>query len=213
MTTIPINTDGEMLWYDPFAKLEKIKQAIQPQLESIKKKWDKNEVSQFPRKLEFNTYISQMLALNFRKFPKIPSKYAVDVDVQTLKDYIDCYFDLVEFILCFYEEFVSTKPLFCMFCGVEPYCYNQWLISQNPDVVSEIQFAETHFEEITVLSAQTGRLKEKSSENRLKSNGIGHNLNLKTAEESTPTINLVAYDAESISRQIANMGIKLIDKK
>jgi hypothetical protein len=74
MTTIPINTDGEMLWYDPFAKLEKIKQAIQPQLESIKKKWDRNEVAQFPRKLEFNTYISQMLALNFRKFPKIPSK-------------------------------------------------------------------------------------------------------------------------------------------
>ena len=100
-----------------------------------------------------------------------------------------------------------------MFCGIEPYCYNQWLISRDPDIVSEIQFAETHFEEITVLSAQTGRLKEKSSENRLKSNGIGHNLNLKTDEEKTQTINVITYDADSVNKQLANMGIKLIDKK
>lgn len=213
MTTIVYNEDGSPIWVDAKQKLDAVKQALLPQLEIIKKKWEKNEIAMFPRKLEFNSFINQLLVINFRKFPKVSSKYAVDIDVETLREYVDCYFDLVEFILSYYQEFVSTKPLFCMFCGIEPYCYNQWLISPNPDILSEIQFVETHLEEITVLSAQTGKLKEKSSENRLKSNGIGHNLNLKTAEESAPTINLVSLDVDSVTRQIANMGIKVIDKK
>lgn len=213
MTAIVYNEDGSPIWTDPKEKLDVVKQALEPQLETIKKKWDRNEIAEFPRKLEFNSYINQLLVINFRKFPKVSSKYAVDIDVETLREYVNCYFDLVEFILGYYQEFVSTKPLFCMFCGIEPYCYNQWLISPNPDILAEIQFVETHLEEITVLSAQTGKLKEKSSENRLKSNGIGHNLNLKTAEESAPTINLVSFDVDSVTRQIANMGIKVIDKK
>jgi hypothetical protein len=213
MTTVVYNEDGTPIWVDAQEKLNAVKQALLPQLQDIKKKWDKNEISMYPRKLEFNSYINQLLVINFRKFPKVPSKYAVDVDIETLRDYVNCYFDLIEFILQYYQEFVSTKPLFCMFCGIEPYCYNQWLISQNPDILTEIQFVETHLEEITVLSAQTGKLKEKSSENRLKSNGIGHNLNLKTEEEKIPTINLVSFDVDSVSRQIANMGIKVIDKK
>jgi len=213
MTTIAFNEDGTSVWFDAEEKLKTIKAALLPHLETIKKKWDKNEIAAFPRKLEFNSYINQLLVINFRKFPKVSSKYAVDIDIETLRSYVNCYFDLVEFVLEYYQEFVSTKPLFCMFCGIEPYCYNQWLISPNPDILAEIQFVETHLEEITVLSAQTGKLKEKSSENRLKSNGIGHNLNLKSDEEKTPTINLVSFDVDSVSRQIANMGIKVIDKK
>lgn len=212
MKQIPINQDGELLWANPYEKLEEIKTAMKPCLESVQKKVKQNDMAQFPRKLEFNGYINQMLVVNFRKFPKVPSKYAVDVDVETLKDYSTCYFDLVAFVLEYYQEFVSTKPLFCMFCGVEPYCYNQWLISNDPDIVTEIQFLETHFEEITVLSAQTGKLKEKSSENRLKINGIGHNVNLKNNDDNIPTINLVSFDVDSVQRQIANMGIKVIEK-
>ena len=213
MTTIAYNEDGSPVWFDAREKLKIVKEAILLQLQDIQKKWNRNEVAQFPRKLEFNSYINQLLVINFRKFPKVPSKYAVDVDVETLREYVDCYFDLVEFILSYYPEFVSTKPLFCMWAGVEPYRFNQWLVSPNPDILSEIQFVETHLEEITILSAQTGKLKEKSSENRLKSNGIGHNLNLKSEEDKTPTINLVSFDADSVARQIANMGIKVIDKK
>lgn len=213
MSNIILNPDGSSIWTDPKEKLELIKKALTPNLQILKTKWDYNESAQYPRKLEYNPFISQSLTLQFRKFPKVPNNYAVDIDVETLREYIDCYFDLVGFILDFYPEFVSTKPLFIMFCGVDPYTYSQWLISPKSEIQSEIQFVETHLEEITVLSAQTGRLKEKSSETRLKSNGIGHNLNLKTEEENTPTINLVSFDAESVARKLENLGVKMIDNK
>lgn len=213
MSNIVLNGDGSNIWIDPHKKLEAVKTALTPHLQRIKTKWEVNEVAQYPRKLEYNPFISQSLTLQFRKFPKVPNNYAVDIDIDTLRDYIDCYFDLVEFILNYYPEFVSTKPLFIMFCGVDPYTYNQWLIDGSSDIQSEIQFIETHLEEITVLSAQTGRLKEKSSETRLKSNGIGHNLNLKTSEENVQTINLVSFDKESVMRKLENLGVKMLDKK
>ena len=213
MSDIVLNPDGTSIWTDAREKLEAVKSALTPHLQRIKTKWEYNENSQYPRKLEYNPFISQSLTLQFRKFPKVPSNYAVDIDVDILRGYIDCYFDLVEFVLGYYPEFVSTKPLFIMFCGVDPYAYSQWLISTNSDIQSEIQFVETHLEEITVLSAQTGRLKEKSSETRLKSNGIGHNLNLKTSEENVQTINLVSFDKESVMRKLENLGVKMLDKK
>lgn len=213
MSDIVLNPDGTSIWTDAREKLEAVKKALLPHLQRIKTKWEHNETEQYPRKLEFNPFLSQTLVLNFRKYPKIPSNYAVEIDTETLKEYINCYFDLVEYILDFYPEFVSTKSLFIMWCGVDSYAYSQWLISPNPDILSEIQFVETHLEEITVLSAQTGRLKEKSSEIRLKSNGIGHNLNLKTAEETTQTINLVSFDKESVLRKLENLGVRMLNDK
>ena len=213
MSDIVLNPDGTSIWTDAREKLEAVKSALTPHLQRIKTKWEYNENSQFPRKLEFNPFLSQTLVLNFRRYPKIPSNYAIEIDINTLREYIDCYFDLVEYILQFYPEFVSTKSLFILWCGVDSYAYSQWLISPNPDILAEIQFVETHLEEITILSAQTGRLREKSSETRLKSNGIGHNLNLKNTEETTQTINLVSFDKDSVLRKLENLGVKMLDNK
>ena len=213
MSDIVLNPDGTSIWTDPHEKLEAVKSALTPHLQRIKTKWEYNENSQYPRKLEFNPFLSQTLVLNFRRYPKIPSNYAIEIDIHTLREYIDCYFDLVEYILQFYPEFVSTKSLFILWCGVDSYAYSQWLISPNPDILAEIQFVETHLEEITILSAQTGRLREKSSETRLKSNGIGHNLNLKNTEETTQTINLVSFDKDSVLRKLENLGVKMLDNK
>ena len=213
MSEIVLNADGTSIWTDAREKLEAVKSALTPHLQRIKTKWEYNENSQFPRKLEFNPFLSQTLVLNFRRYPKIPSNYAIEIDIHTLREYIDCYFDLVEYILQFYPEFVSTKSLFILWCGVDSYAYSQWLISPNPDILAEIQFVETHLEEITILSAQTGRLREKSSETRLKSNGIGHNLNLKNTEETTQTINLVSFDKDSVLRKLENLGVKMLDNK
>lgn len=213
MSDIVLNPDGTSIWTDAREKLEAVKSALTPHLQRIKTKWEYNENSQFPRKLEFNPFLSQTLVLNFRRYPKIPSNYAIEIDIHTLREYIDCYFDLVEYILQFYPEFVSTKSLFILWCGVDSYAYSQWLISPNPDILAEIQFVETHLEEITILSAQTGRLREKSSETRLKSNGIGHNLNLKNTEETTQTINLVSFDKDSVLRKLENLGVKMLDNK
>ena len=213
MSDIVMNADGTSIWTDPHEKLEAVKSALTPHLQRIKTKWEYNENSQYPRKLEFNPFLSQTLVLNFRRYPKIPSNYAIEIDIHTLREYIDCYFDLVEYILQFYPEFVSTKSLFILWCGIDSYAYSQWLISPNPDILAEIQFVETHLEEITILSAQTGRLREKSSETRLKSNGIGHNLNLKNTEETTQTINLVSFDKDSVLRKLENLGVKMLDNK
>lgn len=213
MSEIVLNADGTSIWTDAREKLEAVKSALTPHLQRIKTKWEYNENSQYPRKLEFNPFLSQTLVLNFRRYPKIPSNYAIEIDINTLREYIDCYFDLVEYILQFYPEFVSTKSLFILWCGVDSYAYSQWLISPNPDILAEIQFVETHLEEITILSAQTGRLREKSSETRLKSNGIGHNLNLKNTEETTQTINLVSFDKDSVLRKLENLGVKMLDNK
>lgn len=213
MEQIIVDENGESIWIDPRIKLKAVKDELAERLEDIKMRIDKNEKSLYPRKLEFNSQISQRLTLVFSKFPVIQTKYANNIDVNTLRDYILVYFELVEFIMNYYEEFISTKPLFCMFVGIEPFAYNNWLVCENSEIVAQVKFIETHFEEINFISAQTGKLKEKSTETRLRADELGHSMNLKNEEDKRQTINVISFDSKTISKQIADLGIKLLDNK
>ena len=113
----------------------------------------------------------------------------------------------------YYDEFICTKNVFCQFMGIESFVYNNWLLSGNPDILAEIQFVEGYLVDSAMLQAQTGKVKEKSTEIRLRSSDLGHNINIKPAVDDKPQINVISYDAESIAKSIANMGIKLIDNK
>lgn len=213
MSDIVLNADGTSIWTNPQQKLEEVKNSLLPHLQRIKTKWDYNESSQYPRKLDFSATILSRLTLAFRKFNLVPSKYAVDIDVETLKEYIRCFFDLIEFIMEYYDEFICTKNVFCQFVGVESFVYNNWLISSNPEVLAEIQFVEGYLIDSAMLQAQTGKVKEKSTEIRLRSSDLGHNINIKPAIDEKPQINVISYDAESIAKSLANMGIKMLDNK
>ena len=69
MSEVVLNPDGTSIWTDAREKLEAVKSAIRPHLERIKVKWDYNEDSQYPRKLDFSSTILSRLTLAFRKFP------------------------------------------------------------------------------------------------------------------------------------------------
>ena len=213
MSEIILNGDGTSIWTDPKEKLEQVKSSLLPHLEKIRTKWDLNEMAQFPRKLDFNNQISQRLALVFRKFPIVPSKYATDLTIDLLQDYITTFYDMVEFIMEYYEDFLVTKVLFCQFLGIDTWTYNQLLISSDPDILTEMRIVDEMFVNATLLSAQIGKTKEKTSEIRMRVDGVGHSVEMKPSGDEKTTINLISYDAETVKRSLANMGIKLLDNK
>lgn len=215
MSEIILNADGTSIWTDPKEKLEAVKVALLPHLQRIKTKWEMNESRQFPQKLDFSATILSRLTLAFRKFPLVPSKYAIDININTLKQYTSCFFDLIEFIMSYYDEFICTKNVFCQFMGIESFVYNQWLISPNPDILAEIQYIEGYLIDSAMLQAQTGKVKEKSTEIRLRSSDLGHNINIKPAVDEKPTINVVAYDVDSVKSMISGFGLntKAIENK
>jgi hypothetical protein len=209
MSDIVLNPDGTSIWTDAREKLEAVKSALTPHLQRIKTKWEYNENSQYPRKLDFSSTILSRLTLAFRKFPLVPSRYAVDIDIETLKQYTSCFFDLVEFIMEYYDEFICTKNVFCQFMGIESFVYNNWLLSSNPDILAEIQFVEGYLVDSAMLQAQTGKVKEKSTEIRLRSSDLGHNINIKPAVDEKPQIQVVAYDLDSVQRAINGFGLNM----
>ena len=209
MSDIVLNPDGTSIWTDAREKLEAVKSALTPHLQRIKTKWEYNENSQYPRKLDFSSTILSRLTLAFRKFPLVPSRYAVDIDIETLKQYTSCFFDLVEFIMEYYDEFICTKNVFCQFMGIESFVYNNWLLSGNADILAEIQFVEGYLVDSAMLQAQTGKVKEKSTEIRLRSSDLGHNINIKPAVDEKPQIQVVAYDLDSVQRAISGFGLNM----
>lgn len=209
MSEIVLNPDGTSIWTDAREKLEAVKSALTPHLQRIKTRWEYNENSQYPRKLDFSSTILSRLTLAFRKFPLVPSRYAVDIDIETLKQYTSCFFDLVEFIMEYYDEFICTKNVFCQFMGIESFVYNNWLLSGNPDILAEIQFVEGYLVDSAMLQAQTGKVKEKSTEIRLRSSDLGHNINIKPAVDEKPQIQVVAYDLDSVQKAISGFGLNM----
>lgn len=210
---IILDSDGNSIWLDPAEKLRKIASSIKVKMDDIRNKYIENENAIKPKKLNYTLLINQILTFEFHRFPQVRRDYAQSIDVDTLKGYINCYFELLDYILWCYPDFLSTKALFCLFVGVAPIVYNDWLFSNDPDISVEMQFLETHLQDVTLLSSQTGLAKEKSAENRLKAGGIGHNLQLKNDNEGQQTtINLVSYDAESLQHQIAKMGLTVTKK-
>lgn len=214
MSDIVLNSDGTSIWTDPKEKLEAVKAALIPHLQRIEAKVKANDSSMYPRKLEnFSNAIYKRIQLCLNKFPIVPTKYAVDIDLDTLKDNINSFYEMVEFVMDYYEDFIMTKVLLCNFLRVESYVYNQLLLSSNPDILTEMHILDENFVNETLLSAEVGKTKEKSSSIRMSVDGVGHSISLKPAFDEKPTINVISYDAETVAKSIANMGIKLIDKK
>lgn len=215
MSDIILNPDGTSIWTDPAEKLEAVKKALLPHLQRLKVKWDANERSMYPRKLSFGAIITQRLTLEFRKYPTIQNRYATSIDINTLKEYISCFYDLVEFIMEYYEDFLITKIVFCQWLGITAWSYDQLLISPDPDILTEMSIIDEMLINSTLLSAQEGKTKEKSSELRMRVEGVGHSVVMKPSVEERPQINVVAYDVESIQKAISGFGLntKMLDNK
>ena len=209
MSEIILNADGTSIWTDPHEKLEAVKSALTPHLQRIKTKWEYNENSQYPRQLSFNSQLATRLSLIFHRFPIVPSKYAIDIDIDTLKDYVDCFYELVEYIMDYYEDFMVTKVFFCEWLGIDAWTYNQLLLSPNPDILAQINFVEEGIINNTLMASQTGKAKEKSTEVRLRANNFGHNINIKPAIDEKPQIQVVAYDLDSVQRAISGFGLNM----
>lgn len=214
MSDIVLNGDGTSIWTDPKEKVEAVKIALIPHLQRIEAKVKANDSSMYPRKLEnFSNMIYKRILLCLNQFPIVPTKYAVEIDIDTLKDNINQFYNLVGFIMDYYDDFIITKVLFCNFLRVESYVYNNLLISPNSEILTEMRILDENFVNETLLSAEVGKTKEKSSSIRMSVDGVGHSISLKPAFDEKPTINVISYDAETVAKSIANMGIKLIDKK
>ncbi len=214
MSDIVLNPDSTSIWTDPHEKLEAVKSALKVHLERIQTKVLANENSMYPRKLEnFSNAIYKRIQLCLNKFPIVPTKYAVDIDLATLKDNINCFYELVEYIMDYYEDFIITKVLFVNFLRCESYVYNQLLLSPDPDILTEMHIIDENFVNETLLSAEVGKTKEKSSSIRMSVDGVGHSVSLKPTFEDKPTINVISYDVESITKRLENLGVKMLDNK
>lgn len=210
---IVIDEDGELLWIDAFEKLEKIKESITPELQTIKIRYEKNENSDYPRKLNFNANLTQVLFIAFSKFKKIPYNYAIGVDAETFRDYANAYMELLSYIKGFYPDFIGSKTTFTTFMGISANAYTNILTtSQDPDLVAEIESLNDKLCELEVVSAQSGISKEKSTETKLRADGVGYGLNLRPDIQSITINNNLKLDKENVDRRIASIfGSKMLE--
>lgn len=210
---IVIDENGESLWFDAFEKLEKIKGSITPELQTIKIRYEKNENSDYPRKLNFNANLTQVLFIAFSKFKKVPYNYAISVDAETFRDYANAYMELLSFIKGFYPDFIGSKATFTSFMGISANAYaNILTTSQDPDLVAEIESLNDKLCELEVVSAQSGISKEKSTETKLRADGVGYGLNLRPDIQSITINNNLKLDKENVDRRIASIfGSKMLD--
>lgn len=212
-TEIVIDENGEPLWVNAFEKLEKIKESITPELQTIKIRYEINENSDKPRKLNFNANLTQILFIAFSKFKKIPYSYAISIDAETFRDYADAYMQLLSYIRDFYPDFIGSKTTFTAFMGISANAYaNILTTSQNADLVAEIESLNDKLCELEVVSAQSGISKEKSTETKLRADGVGYGLNLRPDIQSITINNNLKLDKENVDRRIASIfGSKMLE--
>ncbi len=191
-----------------------MKEKIKPHLEVVAKKMQDNDNSLKPRKLNFNTYIATNLFNILSIYPNVPHNVATNIDKDTLREYILAFRELVSYIILYYCDYVCSKEQFNAFIGISYGAYNSLLTSSNPDVLAEMERLEGFFGELQFAAAQTGLLKEITTETRLRADGIGHAMNLKNDDDKKMSITMNVYDPDAVNRQLGNiMGKKWIESK
>lgn len=214
METIVINDDGSYLWTDPQIKLDKLKQDVEPKLREIALRYERNESSQYPRKLNYNTQITTILMNSLSQFKNIPNIYVNGMSAETFRDYIIKFREMVSWVLEFYPDYVCSKEQFNAFMGITFSAYNDLLNSSNPDILCEAERLEGFLGELQLVSAQTGIFKEKTTETRLRADGIGHNLNLRPDVQSITVNNNYKLGAEEVNKRLASiLGGKFLENK
>lgn len=218
MSEIIYDANGDPIWSDnnwdnPIEKAENIKIKLLNKLENVKKKVDANDNAMYPRKLNFNPYITSSLLNELSHYPNVQYNDAIAIGVDTLKEYILAFRDLWTWILDYYIDYIATKQQFCAFCGISYNAYNNLLLNENPEIAVEMERLEGDLGEVQVLSAQSGLNKEKTTETRLRADGIGHGMNLKNEEDRKQIIQIVSYTPDAVNQKLANMGLMIENKK
>ena len=213
MKTI-INEDGSFVWIPPKEKINYIKEDLAETLERVRLRVEKNEARDKPQKLNLNTYISTKLFNALSYFPNVPYNCAINIDLETLREYILAFRKLVGYIIDYYDDYVCTKEQFNAFMGISYGAYNTLLISSDADILAEMERLEGFLGEIQLVSAQTGIFKEKSTETRLRADGIGHGMNLKNEEDKKGGITVNVFDPDAINKKLGNiMGKTWLENK
>ena len=86
-------------------------------------------------------------------------------------------------------------------------------ITNNESAVTSLSYLGIVGNNHQSLPTLLGKTKEKSSSIRMSVDGVGHNVSLKPTFEDKPTINVISYDVESITKRLENLGVKMIDNK
>lgn len=209
--------NGEMteIFVNPFEKLATIKAKLEKDLQTIKRRYEANENSQYPRKLNFNVNIVSSVLIACNSFPKVPYKYAVDVDVQIFKDNVSAFMELWEWIKGYYPDFVCSKTLFTNFMGISASAYSFILTnSTDADLASEIEQLNDILCEVEISAAQFGTAKEKTTTTKLGAGGVGYGMDLKTMPESVTINNNLGLGASEVKKQLESiLGVGLIEGK
>lgn len=209
---IYINSDGSIMFTDAQEKLQDLKKHIQPKLIDIKERLEINDMAIKPRKLNFNTALTTLILNFLSKYENVPHHYAVKIDKDTLREYILAFREMVSFVLEYYNDYVCTKEQFNAFIGIGYGAYSELLNSANGDILAEMERLEGFFSELQFVSAQSGVFKEKSTETRLRSAGVGHNLNIKPDITAININQTYKLDNESIQKRLDKMfGNKQIE--
>ena len=211
-----IDENGETIdaFVDPFEKLEKIKEKLEDDLKRLKEKYEMNEESQYPRKLNFNVNIVSSILIVCNSFPKIPFKYALCIDVDTFKRNVSAFMELWAWVKSFYPDFVCSKTLFTNFMGISSSAYSQILTTtQDVELLSEIELLNDTLCEVEIASAQAGVSKEKTTTVKLGAGGIGYGMELHQVPERVTITNNLELGSSSVQKKISEiLGIGSISE-
>lgn len=210
-----INGKQYSMFENPQTKLDTVKKDIAAELMIIKQKYDKNELSEMPRKLNYNATITQSLFISFSQWQNVPYNDAIQIDAETLSAYISAYMELLKYIKGFYPEFIGSKALFTSFIGISSAAYFSLLTEPtDPDVGAEIDILNDKLCELEFVSAQSGLSKDKVTVSKLKADRVGYNLNMAPEfANSTVTNNTILLTEANIARRLEGIMGALPGKK
>lgn len=203
---IIIDSESKRVFGDPQEKLSNLKEKLLPTLEELKKRIYFNERRDKPLRISYNTTVSNKLNILMRREKLVEFHLASRISASELLEFINAFYDLIDFIVDYIYDFVPTKAQFCGFLGTTTVVYNNLLNSPDPEILASITSLEEAIGDISFTSSQSGTYKETSTMNRLKAKGIGHDIDMKSDSEKMPTMTINMYaDPNETRKRLDNL--------
>lgn len=214
MSQIVLNEKGESIWANPEERLEEIEQILKPHLEDMKIRSERNEMKQYPAKLNFIPQITNLLDAYLRRRPLVRDDYAKMISAELLQDFASAFFELLIFIRQYVPEYIANKQAFCAFASISVNAFNFLNNAEDGEVVAITENLLDSFHDTNMSGAMGGTVNTSATFNRMKAKDAGYNLEIKNEGDGQKALNINVFDKETVAKKLANMfGNKFIEDK
>ncbi len=195
MTNIIIENDEITFPFDPFKKVEQIKEFLTANIfgDHIEKvaiyiKSGRDLEERFVPIFEKNKILVSTKLNDFLRKHKLItlSEAEMGYTPALVYDCLDAFSDLISWINN-YTPFIPTKQLVCAFMQINTNTYNNLQKSRDDDMATAFDSIEEYIVDLTYTSSQNAMVQEKSTLSRLKTKGQGHSLSETQSEQPANT--------------------------